>query len=120
VAISAVAGAGAGVITNVVTAHPNLALWIGLGVLVIAGVGSQVWLSTLDGSPVVAASGAGSVAVGGSVKGGIRTRVSGRGSVVAVPGDLGGVVAGGAGSVSVAGDVEGPVNTDVRGREASS
>jgi hypothetical protein len=60
----------------------------------------------------VEASGAGAVAVGGSARGAVRTRVRGRQAPPAERGERDGVVASGPGSVSVGGDA-GPVSTDV-------
>jgi hypothetical protein len=63
----------------------------------------------------VEASGAGAVAVGGSAKQGIQTRVK-QGQAAATPpraGKQSTVAASGSGSVVVGGDAEGPIATDV-------
>jgi hypothetical protein len=114
-----VAGAG-GVVTSLVTARPSAGLWVALGVLVVGGgVLQAVVMGRERGSGRVTASGAGSVAVGGSV-GEVRTRVQGMSAGPAAPGGDG-VTASGPGAVAVGGEVTGSVSAEVSepaGREA--
>ena len=64
----------------------------------------------------VEASGAGAVAVGGSAREEIRTRVHGTVSP-AEPDKRDGVTASGPGAVGIGGDAAGPISTDVTGDE---
>ncbi len=113
-ALSVVLAAVCGVVTSLVTAHPSSGLWVGLGVVVVAGAVSQaaVTLGERRERGQVEASGAGSVAVGGSARRRITTRVHGSGVPPMVPGSQGGVIASGLGAVSIGGDA-GPISTDV-------
>ena len=112
--LSVVLAAVSGVVTALVTAHPSRGLWVGLGVAVVAGAVSQaaVTLGERRERGKVKASGPGSVAIGGSARGRITTRVVGGGVPHGVPGDQEGVIAAGPGSVSVGGDA-GQISTDV-------
>jgi hypothetical protein len=74
--VSTVVAAGTGVATNVFTDGWKWPWGVALGVFVLAGIGLQL-LPAAAGSPVVRASGAGSVAVGGSVHGSVTTNVRG-------------------------------------------
>jgi hypothetical protein len=114
--LSVVLAAACGVVTALVTAHPSSGLWVGLGVVVVAGAVSQaaVTLGERRERGRVEASGAGSVAVGGSARGPITTRVRGGRVPPAVPGNQDGVIASGPGAVGIGGDA-GPVSTDVTG-----
>jgi hypothetical protein len=111
-------GAVCGVVTALVTAHPSRGLWAGLGVTVVAGA---LWQAAVTYGERrersrVEASGAGAVAVGGSTRGEVRTRVRGKGTQPAAAASAqGGVISSGPGSVSVGGDA-GPVSTDVMGQ----
>jgi len=113
--LSVVLATVCGVVTALVTAHSSLGLWVALGVAVAAGAVSQaaVTYGERHKHGRVGASGAGAVAVGGSSRGEIRTRVSGNRLPSAVPGGQDGVVAPGPGAVGIGGDAEGPVSTDV-------
>lgn len=110
---SVVIAATIGVVTNIATDQTGLAWWVSLGALVILGVGAQVWLTKSEGHGVtVAADGAGSVAVGGSTHGNVKTRV--RGSVTQnLPGpETEGIRSAGPGSVAIGGDAIGDVSTE--------
>jgi hypothetical protein len=111
--VSVAAGAGSGVVASLVTAHPAWGLWTAVVVLVAIGGALQavVTFSERKSRSGVTASGAGSVAVGGSASE-IRTRVQGSYQPVAGT-SADGVVASGAGAVGVGGDMSGPVSTDV-------
>ncbi|MFJ8564472.1 hypothetical protein [Streptomyces sp. NPDC093514] len=99
--------------TNIATDRPGLAWWVSLGALVILGISTQVWLTKPEerGADVTAA-GAGSVAVGGSTHGQVKTRV--RGSATQNPPDstAGGIRATGPGSIAIGGDAMGDVSSD--------
>ncbi len=78
--VAAVAGvavaAAVNVATGMLTQHWAVAWWVATGVLVVVGGGLQWWLTPAGesgGSGAVSASGAGAVAVGGSVPGMIAT-----------------------------------------------
>jgi hypothetical protein len=118
--VSVVAAGGSGVITALVTAHPSRGLWVALVVLVVVGAVSQAVVSAGERRSVrrISASGAGSVAVGGSA-GEIRTQVRGEAAATGTPGGNG-VVASGTGAVGVGGDATGPISTDVSGSEESA
>ena len=111
--VSFVVAAVSGVVTSLVTAHSSRGLWVALGVLVVAGAGLQVAVSMNERGTRgrVAASGAGSVAVGGSA-GTVTTWVAGAREPAGAPGEDG-VTASGPGAVGVGGDVAGPVSTHV-------
>lgn len=123
---SVVVAAVIGVVTALATTHPSLGLWVALAVAVVVGAILQMALSGRErgSSSHVEASGPGAVAVGGSVHGGIFTRVFGtrvRGNVEPVspvkPTKQDGVAASAPGSAAVGGDVGGPISTDVTGTE---
>lgn len=115
VAVSAVSG----VVTALVTSHPSRGLWAALVVLVIVGAGLQVAVTYSERRERhVAASGAGAVAIGGSARGEIRTRVHRTNAPAAVAGDQDGVSASGPGAVGVGGDAR-AVSTDVVGDKPS-
>jgi hypothetical protein len=124
---SVVVGAVIGVVTALATTHPSLGLWVALAVAVVVGAILQIALSRRDHgpSPHVKASAPGAVAVGGSVHGGIFTRVFSKrvgGSPVSPvePAKQDGVAASAPGSAAVGGDVGGPISTDVTGTEDSA
>jgi hypothetical protein len=102
------------VVTALVTSHPSRGLWAALAVLVIAGAGLQVAVTYSERrGRRVAASGPGAVAIGGSARGKIRTRVHQSHATATAPADdQGGVTASGPGAVSVGGDAR-AVSTDV-------
>jgi hypothetical protein len=108
-----VLAAACGVVTALVTAHSSPGLWAALGVLVVVGAVLQVAVTVNERreGERVTASGAGSVAVGGSA-GAITTRVTGSHKPGVTSGDEG-VTASGPGAVGVGGDVTGPVSTEV-------
>lgn len=114
--LSTVLGAVVGVVTALVTAHPSGGLWAGLGVAVAAGAVSQAAVTAGERRERgrVSASGAGSVAVGGSARGRITTRVGGVNAPPAAACGQEGVTASGPGAVGIGGDA-GPVSTDVTG-----
>jgi hypothetical protein len=115
--LSVVFAAVIGTLTAVVTAHPSAGLWAGLAIAVAAGAVSQAVVTFGERREPgrVVASGAGSVAVGGSARGQVTTRVR-RGRPMPTASDRadvdGGVVASGPGAVSAGGDA-GEVSTDV-------
>jgi hypothetical protein len=74
---SAAVSAIVGVFTNIYTDGGAWPWAVALATLVILGVGLQVAAVALRRSGAVEAAGAGSVAVGGSVGGPVRTRVRG-------------------------------------------
>jgi len=126
--VSVIAAAVTGVVTALVTAHPSRGLWVALGVAVIVGAALQaaVTYSKRDkssgehaSSQPVNASGAGAVALGGSAKEDIHTRVHGTHFSAAVSDTRDGVTASGPGSVGVGGDAAGPISTEVTGGEDS-
>ena len=111
---SVVIAAGIGIVTNVATDQTGLAWWVSLGALLVIGVGAQIWLSSTEGqSATVQAIGAGSVAVGGSTHGAVRTRARGRAQPPAATGPSEGLVARGLGSIAVGGEAQGDLSTDV-------
>jgi hypothetical protein len=104
-----------GIVTALVTTRPSQGLWIALGVLVIVGAALQaaVTYSARDKSKRVQASGVASVAIGGSARREIRTRVHGN-HVSPVELDArDGVAASGPGAVAVGGDAAGPISTEL-------
>ena len=106
-----------GVVTALVTTHPSRGLWVALGVAVIVGGALQVAV-TYTGrktSQRVNASGAGAVAVGGSARKKIHTRVHGTHLSAVAPDTQDGVTASGPGSVGVGGDTAEPISTEVTG-----
>lgn len=111
--VSFVLAAASGVVTALVTAHSSRGLWVALGVLVVLGAVLQaaVTMNERRTPRRVTASGAGSVAVGGSA-GTITTRMTGTHEPAGAPGENG-VTASGPGAVGVGGDVTGPVSTEV-------
>lgn len=105
-----------GIVTNVATNSSSGAWWTALIVLVLAGAVPQIYLngeaSSDEQPPVVRATGAGAVAVGGSSHGRISTKVIGdTGAAGEVAGQ--GITAAGAGAVAVGKEARGPVETDV-------
>jgi hypothetical protein len=110
--ITFVLAAASGVVTALVTAHSSRGLWVALGVLVVVGAALQAAVTINDRKTGrVAASGAGSVAVGGSAAT-VSTRVTGSHGPGGAPGEDG-VSASGPGAVGVGGDVTGSVSTQV-------
>ncbi|MGW9024714.1 hypothetical protein ACWGQ5_10845 [Streptomyces sp. NPDC055722] len=114
--LSVVVAAASGLVTNVVTERRGIAWWVGLVVLVVVGALLQGWLSLKErAEPSVSASGPGAVAVGGTSRGPVETRVSGvSAGQPRTAGDTG-VSASGPGAVAVGRDVEDAVRTDVQG-----
>lgn len=124
---SVVLAAIIGVITALVTTHSSRGLWVGLGVLIVAGAALQVGITLTERRPskdpqltgqahkqtAAAAHGAGSVAVGGSTHSSIQTRVQGSAASTAPTDKHDGVVASGDGSVAVGGDASGLISTEV-------
>lgn len=114
--VSAVAAAGAGLVTALVTTHPSWGLWVALAVAVVVGASTQAVAAAGDRRRV-SASGVGSVAVGGSAHE-IHTRVAaGRATPFGGPDTGDGVAASAPGSVAVGGDATGPISTDVTDAE---
>lgn len=120
VGISTVIAAAIGVVTAIVTTHPSTGLWVSLGALVIVGAVLQAAFTYAEHrqNRRVEASGAASVAIGGSARGEIRTRVHDSPLPGAVPAENDGVIAAGPGAVSIGGDAEGPVSTELSGDKA--
>jgi hypothetical protein len=115
---SAAVSAVVGVVTNVYTDGGAWPWAVALATLVILGVGLQVAAVALRRSSAVEAAGAGSVAVGGSVGGPVRTRVRGVAADLSPPDAgrrVGAVSATGIGAAAVGGEVEGGVETSVDG-----
>jgi len=118
-AASLLVSVAAGLVTNVYTDGWRLPWGVALVMLVVVGAGLQVAVIAVEGRgrQAVRAAGAGSVAVGGSVRGPVTTRVRG---VDGAAGDVGGggaagdgVFASGSGGVAAGGDVHGRVETSV-------
>ncbi len=116
--ISVIVATASGVVTALATTHPSQGLWAALAVVVIVGAVLQAVVTYGDRRRAgrVSASGAGSVAVGGSA-GEIRTRMRGNYGSPAASDDQDGVTASGPGAVGIGGDARGPVSTDVTGGE---
>jgi hypothetical protein len=115
---SVVVAAGVGLVTNVFTDGWAWPWGVALVVLVAVGAGLQMAATGWQERPPVQASGAGSVAVGGSVRGRVATRVRGLGTVGgAIPPVAGepGISVAGPGGVAIGGDVHGGVDTWVDG-----
>jgi hypothetical protein len=104
--VSAAAGVAAGVAADVVTDRPSVPWSVGLGVLVVLLVVSQMWLN-VSGSRSRRRTGAGSVYVGGSSTAPITTDVSG------VRRAAGASAGSGDGAVVVDGDSGGRIRTRV-------
>lgn len=117
--VTVIVAAVTGVVTVLVTAHPSKGLWAALCAAVIIGAALQavVTYSEKGKSQRVKASGAASVAIGGSAQQEIRTRVRGTHISPTEPDKKDGVIASGPGSVGVGGDAAGPISTDVTGDE---
>ena len=116
-AFSVVAAAGAGVVTNIATNEAAWGWWAGLGVLVIVGVGLQVYLNAAPAhrapGPVIA-HGAGSVAVGGTSRGPISTKAVGHSSPPRSDERQADLEASGPGSIVIGGDAGDSITTYVR------
>ncbi|MER6774742.1 hypothetical protein ABT389_33995 [Streptomyces bacillaris] len=114
--MAGVISAATGMVTNVVTDNPSGAWWAALAVLVLFGVVPQVYLhrgaSPEDSPPVVRATAAGAVAVGGSSYERISTKVVGVAGTAGGPVDQG-VSATAAGAVAVGGEARAVIETDV-------
>jgi hypothetical protein len=115
--VSVVVAVATGLVTALVTTHSSAGLWAALAVLTVVGGGLQAVIIGLERRRAggVIASGAGSVAVGGSA-GEIRTRVRGAAASSALS-HWDGVVAPGAGAISVGGEAAGPMTTDISSSE---
>ncbi len=105
---SVLAGAVAGIATNVVTDRPSLPWLVSLAVSVVLAVALQMWLTMTDSRQTEPPLGAGAVGVAGSSYASISTDVAGA-RRLSGPGH-----GSGAGSVSVGGDSRGPIRTRVR------
>jgi hypothetical protein len=118
--VAVIVAAASGVVTGLVTTRPSRGLWVALGVAVLMGALLQAALTFGEGRKVrrAVASGAGAVAVGGSARGEIRTRVRGRHVPPSVTDDHDGLIASGPGAVAIGGDAARPVSTDVTSSDA--
>ncbi|GAA1963368.1 hypothetical protein GCM10009738_43450 [Kitasatospora viridis] len=118
-AAAVVIAAVTGLATNLATDSSGWGWWTGLAVLVLLGAGLQVyltWSSSDAGGSTVTAAGPGSIAVGGSARGGLRTKVAAGAASAAhavAPAPQGGVTAAGPGAVAVGGDADGPIDTEI-------
>jgi hypothetical protein len=112
--VSVIVATASGVVTALVTTHSSRGLWVALGVVVIVGAVLQAAVTYGERRKPqrVDASGAGAVAIGGSARGAIRTRVHGSLGPEAVSDDHAGVAASGPGAVGIGGDAAGPVSTE--------
>lgn len=112
VSASVLVAAAIGVVTNVLSDSWSLTWWLALGGLVVLNLVLQLILNPPGRkNPTVDASGAGSIAVGGSSSAPITTKVRGTGN--AQPPSSVDVTASGAGAVAIGGDAEGEIRTDV-------
>jgi hypothetical protein len=111
--VSAVLAAAAGLATNVYSTGWAWPWGIALAVLVVAGVVLQ--LASDPARRLIRASGAGSVAVGGTVRGPVRTNVRRQRNESDAGYRTDGVIASGPGAVAVGGDVDGAVDTSAHG-----
>lgn len=104
-----------GVVTNIATESSSWGWWTALVTLVVLSAGLQIYLGRQPSSAghTAVANGPGAVAIGGSSRGAIHTRVTGGISSIPNPQSAGGVRATGPGSVAVGNDADGPINTDV-------
>lgn len=113
---SVIVATAIGVITNIATNQDGLAWWVSLGALLIIGAGAQVWLTSTDRkSDSITAAGAGSVAVGGSTHGTIRTRTNISSQQSSSPVSSDGLLASGPGSIAIGGEAKGDLSTEVEG-----
>jgi hypothetical protein len=87
---------------------------VGLIVLMLMGAVLQLYLTMLPSGdhqqPTVLAAGSGSVAIGGSAQGQIKTHSTGGGAPAEAPNQ--GVTAGGPGAVAIGGDSDCSIETD--------
>ena len=118
--VSVVLAAVVGVVTALVTAHPSRGLWVALGIVVIVGAGLQAVITYGERRNTlrVQSSGAGAVAIGGSARAPVQTRVHGSHIQSAVTEEQDGVTASGPGAVSIGGDAAAQVSTNVTGGTA--
>lgn len=117
--VSFVLAALSGVIAAVVAVNDTLGLWLALGVVVVVGAVLQGIVTIAEPRPKVVASGAGSVAVGGTARQ-VSTHV--RGTVGTARQTPGKVTASGPGAVSIGGNATDQIETDTisgQGPEAS-
>jgi len=115
---SVVIAAAIGVVTNIATDRPGLAWWVSLGALLVIGVGAQVWLTSSEGRQGnVTASGAGSVAVGGTTYEAVRTHTRGSTQSGSPISTRDAITATGIGSIAIGGDARGELTTDTEGEE---
>ncbi|WP_157734824.1 hypothetical protein [Pseudofrankia inefficax] len=111
--MSALAGAGAGLVTDAASRRPTLPWIAGFAVLVLLMAGSQIWLTLVDGrSPPDRRVRAGGVVVGGSSRAAIVTDVAGIRQVPGAP--AGGQSVIGSGAVLVEKVSAGEIRTRVR------
>jgi hypothetical protein len=118
VTVSVIAGIVAGAVSGKLMDTWTWPLGIALAVSTVALIFTQLWLSAKgdDGRSGTAASGTGSIAVGGSVKGGIDSDVDDIGGGGATAPARDGVQASGTGSISVGKNVRGGIRNRVRRR----
>jgi hypothetical protein len=118
ITVSVIAGIVAGAVSGKLMDTWTWPLGIALAVSIVALIVTQLWLSTKDddGRSGTAASGTGSIAVGGSVKGGIDSDVDDIGSDGTTAPARDGVQASGTGSISIGKNVKGGIRNRVRRR----
>ena len=120
--LSVIVAAIGGVVTALVTTHPSLGLWVALGVAAVTGAALQVMVTYDEHGKArrVLASGAASVAVGGSTQQEIRTRVRATHLPATETEKWQGVAASGPGAVGVGGNATGPISTELINDEGSA
>lgn len=115
-ATTVVIAALTGLATNLATDSAGWGWWTGLAVLVLLGAGLQVyltWSSPDSNSLAVTAAGPGSIAVGGSARRRLHTRVTPGTMPTAHTLPHSGITAAGPGAVAVGHDADGPIDTEI-------
>jgi hypothetical protein len=110
--VSVLVATGSAIVVNVLTTNWAWVWWPVLGVLVVLNVLLLVRFAPAANPGDVTASGAGSVAAGGSIHGNVKTTVHGSAGAAPAPGP-GGVTASGPGAVAAGQDIVGDTTTDV-------
>ena len=121
-AVSVVAGAGSGVLANLITNRWQPALGLALLALVAVMAALEAWLgmSSASASVKVAATGDGSVAIGGRNEGTVSTEVTSPiGSAQALETESGEISATGRGSVSLGGSNSSQIITKIKTLDSS-
>lgn len=112
--VAVVIAAAIGLVTNIATDRPSIAWWVALGALLVIGVGTQIWLTSIEAQQAtITAMGAGSVAVGGSTHGSISTRIRGASQSSPPASTQEGTNAQGPGSIAIGGEAKGDLTTDI-------